>query len=63
MTYGLDILRIDAEREVDRLARFIVDETAALRRSGVIVGLSGGIDSAVMAALAVFASGPKRWWA
>lgn len=60
MTYGLDILRIDAEREVDRLARFIVDETAALRRSGVIVGLSGGIDSAVMAALAVFALGPEK---
>lgn len=32
VTCGLDILRIDAEREVDRLARFIVGETAALRR-------------------------------
>lgn len=60
MAYTLDILHIDAAREVERLAGFIVDQVAAFRRNGVIVGLSGGIDSAVMAALAVRALGPEK---
>ncbi len=41
-------------------ARFIADTVAAAGRDGVVVGLSGGIDSAVAAALAVRALGPDR---
>lgn len=32
----------------------------SIRREGVILGLSGGIDSAVIAALCVQALGPKK---
>lgn len=60
MSYAMDVLRIDAAREVERLAGFVAEQVAALRRNGVIVGLSGGIDSAVMAALAVRALGPEK---
>jgi len=60
MTYTMDVLHIDAAHEVDRLAQFVVEQVAAQRRNGVIVGLSGGIDSAVMAALAVRAVGPEK---
>jgi NAD+ synthase len=54
-------LQLDAEREVERIAasmRQALSQT--LRRRGVVVGLSGGIDSSVTAALAVRALGKDR---
>ncbi len=54
-------LRLDAEPEVERIAasmRQALSQT--LRRRGVVVGLSGGIDSSVTAALAVRALGKER---
>jgi len=60
MSYSLDVLTIDAAAEVDRLADFVREQVSAMRRGGVIVGLSGGVDSAVMAALAVYALGPGK---
>jgi len=60
MGYTIDVLNIDAAREIESLANFVREQVSALRRSGVIVGLSGGIDSAVMAALAVHALGPDN---
>jgi len=56
-----DLLRLDAEAEVERIAEALrtqVGET--LQRRGLVVGMSGGIDSSVSAALAVRAVGPKR---
>jgi len=53
-------LRIQASREAGRIATFIrktVDEAEA---SGVVLGLSGGIDSAVVGALCVNALGRDR---
>lgn len=44
----------------DRLSAFIRQAVDDLRRDGAIVGLSGGIDSAVTAVLAVRALGPRR---
>jgi len=60
MGYTIDVLNIDAAHETESLANFVREQVSALRRSGVIVGLSGGIDSAVMAALAVHALGPDN---
>ncbi len=60
MSYTADVLRIDAAFEVNRLAGFVREQAVALHRGGVIVGLSGGIDSAVTAALAVNALGPEK---
>jgi NAD+ synthase len=56
-----DALRIDAARETERIAAAVrQDVTAGLRRRGAVVGLSGGIDSSVVAALCVRALGPER---
>ena len=54
-------LRLDAAAEVERIAAFI-RETAAgrLRRRGAVLGISGGIDSSVTAALCVRALGRDR---
>jgi NAD+ synthase len=56
-----ELLGIDAERtarEIEEAIRAQVLHT--LHRRGVVVGLSGGVDSSVVAALAVRAVGPER---
>jgi NAD+ synthase len=61
MKGGLEsLLRIDAARESDRIAEFIRRYTRQLKRDGAVVGLSGGIDSAVSVALCVEALGPGK---
>ena len=61
MKFNIDILKINPEFETKRVADFVADQTKNVyRRSGVVVGLSGGIDSAVMAALAVHAVGKEH---
>jgi NAD+ synthase len=56
-----NILKIDPEKEVHKIIgqiRFALSKK--LRRRGLIVALSGGIDSSVTAGLAVKAIGPER---
>ena len=54
----MQTLRIDASREVERIGESMRQSLArVLRRRGVVLGLSGGIDSSVTAALAVRALG------
>ncbi len=61
MTSSLDLLLLDPAAESDRIAAAIREQvTRRLRRRGVVVGLSGGIDSAVTAALCVRALGAGR---
>ncbi|MCP9455354.1 MAG: NAD(+) synthase [Nitrospira sp.] len=56
-----DSLRLDASAEVARITSFIREKVVTtLRRKGVVVGLSGGIDSSTVAALAVRALGADR---
>ena len=58
MAFDPRVLKIDAAAEVQRISAFVAEEArAVLRRSGVVVGLSGGVDSAVMAGIAVQAVG------
>lgn len=58
MTFNSDVLKIDAALESEKIAQFVVEQSRdTFRRRGVVVGLSGGIDSAVMASLAVKAMG------
>jgi NAD+ synthase len=56
MTFNLDVLKIDPAQELEKLSAFIVEQmNVVFRRKGVIVGLSGGVDSALIAAIAVHA--------
>ena len=56
-----DRLAIDPAREVERISGFLRRQLARRpRRAGLVVGLSGGVDSAVTAALACLAAGPQR---
>lgn len=53
-------LAIDAEREIERITETLRTQVRGeLRRKGLVVGISGGIDSSVTAALAVRAFGSE----
>ena len=61
MSFTLEVLRIDPQEELRRLCDFIQEcLRVVFRRKGVIVGLSGGIDSACMASIAVRALGKEH---
>ncbi|MHC4430273.1 MAG: NAD(+) synthase [Planctomycetota bacterium] len=53
MDFHKDILKLDSKREVERICSFIVQQVREVKRDGIVVGLSGGIDSALCAALCV----------
>ena len=56
-----DILKLNAEQEVERITtnlRSLMKST--IKRRGIVLGLSGGIDSSVTCALAVKAFGSKK---
>lgn len=57
-TFSAETLKLDAGAEADRIAQSIREQVIRrLRRRGVVLGLSGGIDSSVTAALCVEALG------
>lgn len=59
--FGKDALVLDARAEVDRIVEALRKQVfGTLRRRGVVVGLSGGIDSSVVAALCVSAFGKDK---
>lgn len=55
-----DCLRLNAELAIQVLQDFIADAVATTESRGVVVGLSGGVDSALAAMLALEALGPDR---
>lgn len=55
-----DYLRIDAARTAESVESFIRGYVEASGATGVVLGLSGGADSSVLAALAVRALGAER---
>ncbi|MFN0130760.1 MAG: NAD(+) synthase [Verrucomicrobiales bacterium] len=56
-----DLLRIDLHHAATAITTGLRDTvTQRFRRRGVVVGLSGGVDSSVVAALAVLALGPDK---
>jgi NAD+ synthase len=61
MAFNLDVLKINPEKELEKLSTFILEQVRSVyRRKGIVVGLSGGIDSACMAAIAVHTVGKER---
>jgi NAD+ synthase len=60
MNFDKDILTIHPEDETDRICAFIQRQVKALKREGAVIGLSGGVDSAVSSALCVRALGKEN---
>ncbi len=58
--FGASVLALDCPVEVSRIAAHIVSALRRFHKRGVVLGLSGGVDSSVCAALAVKALGPKK---
>ncbi|MCU0681761.1 MAG: NAD(+) synthase [Polyangiaceae bacterium] len=59
--FSNDVLRIDAAAVEGEITRAIREQVlGTLRRKGAVVGLSGGIDSSVVAALCARALGPEK---
>jgi len=60
MSFSKDILKINCASEADRIVVFIRDQMQSMHRKGIIIGLSGGIDSALSASLSVKAIGKEK---
>jgi len=60
MTFDRRVLEIDPEAEAARIAAFLAETLGRTRRSGYVLGLSGGVDSALAAGLLVRAVGPGK---
>src|SRR6185436_1570754 len=60
MTFSKDVLRLDCGAEAERIGQALRKQLREIRRQGLVLGLSGGIDSSVTAALAVRALGARR---
>ncbi|MBF0372902.1 MAG: NAD(+) synthase, partial [Alphaproteobacteria bacterium] len=55
-----NLLAIDAPAAIDRICAALASGCRGLNRRGAVLGISGGVDSAVCAALAVRALGAER---
>jgi NAD+ synthase len=60
MRFSKESLNVDPARETERIVAFLQKTVRQNMRRGAVVGISGGIDSAVVLALAVKAFGPER---
>ncbi len=58
--FNLEVLRLDAAAEVEKIVDGLRYLLRSLKRRGLVVGISGGIDSSVTAALAMRAVGAER---
>jgi NAD+ synthase len=60
MKFNENILDIDPEKETQRVCAFIEKQLLSWRKNGAVIGISGGIDSAVCAELLVRTLGKDR---
>jgi NAD+ synthase len=61
MKFSRDLIKLDCEKTVDDLAEGLKNQVYNdLKRQGAVVGTSGGIDSAVVAALCARTFGPEK---
>src|SRR5579859_993324 len=60
-TFKPELLKLDLETEAQRITALVTETVSRrFRKKGVVVALSGGIDSSVVAALSVRALGKER---
>ena len=60
-SFSAELLKLDDAAEAGRIGAMLRDEVLRrFKKKGLIVALSGGVDSSVVAALAVRAVGPDR---
>ncbi|MFH1460554.1 MAG: NAD(+) synthase [Candidatus Omnitrophota bacterium] len=60
MEFNKDILKIDREKEANRICEFLKLQVREMHKDGIVIGISGGVDSALSAALSVKAFGPDK---
>ncbi len=60
MQFHKNILKVDCAKEIDRICEFIKQQTNSMRREGAIIGLSGGIDSALCSEVCVKTLGKEK---
>jgi NAD+ synthase len=60
MAFNKEILRIDCQSETERICDFIVKQVSLMKRDGAVIGLSGGVDSALCSTLCVKALGKSK---
>ena len=60
MEFTKGVLKIDCQSEAERTCLFLKDNVRSLHRDGIVIGLSGGVDSALCAALSVKAIGKEK---
>jgi NAD+ synthase len=60
MFFHKDILKIDCQSAIERIGFFIREQARMMKREGVVIGLSGGVDSALSAELCVKIFGPEN---
>ncbi len=60
MAFSKEILKIDCPAETGRIVSFIREQLRSMHRKGIVIGLSGGVDSALSAALSVSAVGKDK---
>ena len=61
--FSANVLDIELEPEVERICAALKQGVRGLRKRGLVLGVSGGIDSSTCVALAARALGPKRVFA
>ena len=60
MNFNTDILRLNCSDEVERLCAFIRKQVSEMKRDGAVIGISGGVDSAVCSTLCLQALGQEN---
>ncbi len=60
MSFHKDVLNLDCARETDCICSFIRKQVELMKRDGIVIGLSGGIDSALAAVLCVKTLGVEK---
>src|SRR5512146_2553658 len=60
MIFSGQVPSIDCSAVKDTVCAFVRSQLTSLKREGVVVGLSGGVDSALCASLCVEALGRER---